>query len=116
MDENSGQIISIHERLIQKFVESIRPPEDIRDRLDIGYTFTDQVLIIFEIRPNWRDENDSIQSPVAKSRFVKSKGIWKIYWRRASGKWELYDPHPEEKDLTQVLNIIKEDTFHCFWG
>ena len=106
----------IHERIIQQFIQEKRPPEEIRDKLDLGYSFENQVLIIFEIRPNWMNKKEKIQSPFAKSRFIKSRGIWKIYWRRASGKWELYAPNPEVKNISKVLQIIDEDAYGCFKG
>ncbi|MFZ5430428.1 MAG: DUF3024 domain-containing protein [Bacteroidota bacterium] len=36
-----------------------------------------------------------MNSPIAKARFIASRNIWKVYWMRASGKWETYKPEPE---------------------
>jgi len=114
MTEN--KTIDFTESLIRQFVESKRPPKDLRDKLDIGYTFTNNVLEIFEIRPHWNNPSEKIHSPIAKARYIKSKRIWKLYWMRASGKWEAYEPDFEVKITERLLQIISEDNYGCFWG
>ncbi len=41
---------------------------------------------------------------------------WNLYWMRASGKWELYDPFPESTHLGKIIEIINEDKHGCFHG
>lgn len=111
---------------IKAFVEVMRPEElEIRKKLDIGYTFEKQDLIISEIRPGWKqnskgdfeyDFEKKLHSPRAKAKFVKSQNLWKIYWKRANNKWEAYKPHPVVETLAEFFNIIKEDDYGCFWG
>lgn len=110
------QIINIIEGEIQKFIDSIRPPIDIRDKVDIGYTFQNNALQIFEIRPRWDNRNKTIQTPIAKAKFVKSRGIWIVYWKRASGKWERYQPNPEVNELSLFFEVLVTDEYGCFWG
>jgi len=114
--KDDKQIVSFHEKIIQNFIESKRPPINIRDQVDIGYSIKDQVVEIFEIRPIWNDKGNKITIPVAKSRFIKSRSIWKVYWNRANGNWDLYKPMEEVKDLSEFLKIVDEDKFGCFWG
>lgn len=54
-----------------------------------------------------------IFSKTAKLTFVKSRNIWKLYWRRASGLWHLYGEYPT---LDEAVQIIDGDPDHCFWG
>ena len=70
--------------------------------------------VLIETRPSW-DGSDSpwTRNPVAKIVFVKSSGILKLYWMRASGKWNLYK---ELKSLNDVINALKDDVHGCFWG
>jgi len=47
---------------------------------------------------------------------VKSLKIWRLYWMRASGKWELYTPMPESPILEKLLACVDEDINGCFKG
>jgi len=49
-------------------------------------------------------------------RYVRCHDIWKLYWKRASGKWELYGPEGEANDLTELMVIIDRDDYGCFFG
>jgi len=111
-----NKTVDFFENQIRTAVEKMSPPEDIRDKLDIGYRYTNRTFEIFEIRPSWANNKEKIESSVVKCRYLLSKSVWKIYWKRANGKWEAYPPNPEEKYLTRVFEIIKNDTHGCFWG
>jgi hypothetical protein len=106
----------ILEQEIKQFLKEIRPPIEIRSKLDIGYSFIENSLEIFEIRPRWDDPSIIMNSSVAKTKFIKSKNIWKIYWKRANGKWVIYDPKPEVKTLSEFFKILKKDEYCVFWG
>lgn len=112
-----GKEISISEAYIKQFVEGLRPEDhEIRKQLDFGYSWEKNTAILYTIRPFWNNPNELIQSDFAKIRFTKTTNSWSLYWMRASGKWELYDPHPIADNLQDLLAIIKEDQFHCFFG
>ncbi len=108
--------INLVEIQIKEFVESIRPPVDIREKVDIGYKFQQNTLELFEIRPKWDNQNEKIQSSFAKTRYVKTQEHWKIYWMRASGKWESYQPNSEVKTINDFFEVISEDKHGCFFG
>ncbi len=120
-EQKSSKIINMVERKIQNHLEKMRPEIGIRDKVDIGYSFKDQTLELFEIRPFWNPDTGmttdrKIHSPFVKTRFIKSRNIWKIYWLRASGKWEVYEPKPEVKDIDDVFDTVNEDKYYCFRG
>lgn len=111
-----SKVVNFNDKIIQNFIEERRPPVELRDRLDLHYTFENQVVEIFEIRPFWNDPSKKDINPIAKSRFIKSKNVWKIYWLRGNGKWNIYKPHEEAKDLSEFLEVVDIDQFACFWG
>jgi hypothetical protein len=39
-----------------------------------------------------------------------------IYWMRANDKWEAYKAHSVASNLQKLLDVIKEDKYHCFFG
>lgn len=88
----------------------------MRDKVDIGYNFCDNTLEIFEIRPQWDNEKEKNHLPIAKAKYIKSRNKWNIYWMRANGNWERYEPNLEINELTDFFEILKTDKHGCFWG
>ena len=48
-------IASVEIEEIENYLSYIRPNEEMRAQLDIGYRIEKQSVIIFEVRPDWRD-------------------------------------------------------------
>jgi hypothetical protein len=110
------RILNINEKTIADYIQTKRPPAEVRDQLDLGYSFKNNEAILFEIRPDWNDESKKNQYPFARCKYVKTQQIWKIYWMRASGKWELYEPNPTVADIHSFIEIIESDEYSCFFG
>lgn len=108
--------INFEQKIIENYIESIRPPVEMRNKVDIGYTFEKNEVLIFEIRPDWIDETIYHQYPYVKAKFVTSQKIWKIYWLSVSGKWELYQPNPTVHNIQSFIEIVEEDEHGCFRG
>ena len=109
--------IDINESTIKKYVEALRPEEpNIREQLDFGYSYDGRVVILYEIRPFWNNPEQIQHNAFAKIRFYKSRKEWNLYWMRASGKWELYEPFPKSTHLEKLVEVIKEDKHGCFFG
>jgi len=104
------------EKAVSAFVEKRRPPAHIRSQLDLGYRLTGQSVEIFEIRPDWRDATQTIEEPVAKATYVRSRHVWKVYWQRADLKWHRYNPDPEVGGIDDFLRIVDADEYCCFFG
>jgi len=102
--------------VVAAFIEKRRPPDDIRPRLDLGFRITDQSIEIFEIRPVWNDPTRKRESCVAKATYVRSRGLWKVYWVQADLQWHSYHPKPAVRRLQQFLELVDKDAHHCFWG
>jgi hypothetical protein len=98
-------------------VESIRPKDpEIRKQVDIDYSYDGKIFILFEIRPAMMDPETIVHLEFAKIRFYKSRQEWNLYWKRASGKWELYEPFPESSYLEKIIEEIEADVYGCFFG
>lgn len=104
------------EKIVGQFVESRRPDPSKREQLDISFKISGQSFEILEIRPQWDNPDKKIEGSVAKATYVKSKKIWKLYWQRADMKWHGYEPFRESKSLEEILEVIKQDQYGCFWG
>lgn len=104
------------EKLVGKYVDYKRPAPQIRSEVDLAFRVIGQSFEIFEIRPQWDDPNKTIEAPIAKATFVKSKRRWKLFWMRSDMKWHAHTPIATAKSLEDALNVIEEDAYHCFWG
>ena len=104
------------EAAMSDFMAKRRTPVEIRDKLDLAYRIEGQSVVIFEIRPFWRDPSKTIEEPAAKATYVRKTVRWKIYWQRADMKWHTYPPHLEAMFFDEFLAIVDEDEHGCFWG
>ena len=103
------------EKIVGAFC-SRRVSERARNQLKNGFRIEGQNIFLYESRPRWDDPSEWVDRDFAKITFVKSRGIWKLYWMRASGKWMLYEPNKESRDLSHLISTIDEDRHGCFFG
>lgn len=109
--------IAGHTALIEQlFWAKRRPPLRSRDQIREGQRFDGHSIELFFVRPVFNDPSRHIEESIVKVQFVRSRGIWRIYWKRADGKWHSYQPFPEARSLADVLRVIDEDACHCFFG
>ena len=104
------------EKALDALLASRRPPAHIRDELDLQYRIENQSVVIFEVRPEWRDPTKKIEIAVAKATFVKSQNLWKVYWQRQDLKWHAYPLQPEVKHISDFVALVDEDASACFFG
>ena len=108
----TADIIESCENLLQKR----RPPENIRQQVDLNYRIENQSVLIFEIRSRWDNKDEFFESPIAKTTWVKSKNHWKVFWMRSDLKWHVYKPNPALKAISEFVELIDRDKYGCFWG
>jgi hypothetical protein len=109
-------VFNVNEKRIADYIQAKRPPVELRDQLDLGYSFKNNEVILFEVRPQWNDESKMNEYPFARCKYVKTQQIWKIYWMRASGQWELYEPNPTVTDIDSFIETVESDAHSCFFG
>jgi hypothetical protein len=103
-------------KTVRAFLETKRPAVELRTKLDFGFRFHDQSVELIEIRPKWNGKPGKTEHAFAKAKFVKTMGIWKVYWMRGNLKWNPYEPAPSVGSLEAFLTLVGEDTHHCFFG
>lgn len=109
---NTAEVIEV----LENYFDKIRPPEKLRDELDIAYKIDNQSVIIYEIRPLFNNPDIKIEADIAKATWVKAKGYWKIFWERADLKWHACSPHPIAKTIREFVEVVEVDKYGCFWG
>lgn len=103
------------EKIVSSFIEAHRPDAHMRKKLDLGFRIDGQSIEIFDIRPSWKHPEKLMELPVAKTTYVKSQKVWKIYWIRQDLKWHRYDRLPEVRTIEAFLNELSLDPSACFW-
>ncbi len=82
-----------------------------------GELTTGQSVEIFEIRPARRGPADEKhESAVAKATYVRTCGVWRVFWQRRDLKWHGYEPRPEVKSIDEFASLVAEDARACFFG
>lgn len=67
------------ERQADAYVQSRRPPPQLRDQVDIAFRIHGQSIEIFEIRPAWRKPGVTIENPIAKATYVRTREAWSVF-------------------------------------
>jgi len=94
-----------------------RPPPQVRPKLDLGFRVKGHSVEIFEIRPAWRGPaGEMSESAVAKATYVRTRGVWRVFWQRRDLKWHGYEPRPEVKSIDEFASLVSEDAHACFFG
>ena len=102
------------DKFIKNIEEFFKVPEQVADKIKNIAEKVRGGYVLIETRPRWDDPSALwTKSEIAKIIFHKPTEIWRIYWKRASGRWELYGKY---KSFNKVLTIIKKDPHGCFWG
>ncbi len=97
-------------------ISKVRPPEPVRNEVDVTYRIHGQSVEIMEIRDRWDNPGEKIEVKVAKATYVRKQGVWKVFWQRADLKWHRYVPHPTAKNIDEFVAIVDQDECACFWG
>ena len=105
-----------YERLAALFAEKHRAPPHLRHELDFSFRIEGQSVEFFEVRPSWQDKAKKLEHPVAKATYNKTKKTWRVFWRRADGRWHSYPPSPEVATFEEFLDLLGKDEHTCFFG
>ena len=93
-----------------------RSPTHLGNEFRLEYRVNGHEVEVVERRANWRGSGSPTETPVAKLKFVRSTGEWRLYWMRADQKWHGYKPMPASFDLSDLVDEIDEDPNACFFG
>jgi len=101
---------------IGAFIEKRRPPVHIRPKLDIRADINGSEVVIYHLRPHFENAHEILELPFAKAKWIDSHQVWRLFWMRASGKWNAYQPFPQTKTIEAILAEVDRDPHGCFFG
>lgn len=93
-----------------------RSPGHLKDKLRLEYSVKGHDVVIVERRPRWDNQSEWTESPVAKLKFIRSVGKWRLYWMRADMKWHEYPGLSSSTRLDELVQEIDADPLACFFG
>ena len=93
-----------------------RPPLHLRDEVREGQRIEGSEVELFMVRPRYSDPTQQIEESIAKARYIRTRDVWWVFWKRADLKWHRYAPCPEVKTLEAFLRLVDEDALCFFWG
>ena len=103
-------------KILDAYLASNRPPDSLRDKVDLAYRIIKQSVELYEIRPRWKEPTVKIEEPFAKATFVGTRKQWKVFWMRSDRRWHGYEPMPLVSSLESFLDLVKRDPHGCFHG
>ena len=95
-----------------------RVPDDAREQVRVELEEGRQQVTIVERRPPWRDDDgpEWDRLPVARLRYVGTTRLWRLYYRRHTGRWERYPLLGPTRRVAELLDEIDRDPICIFWG
>ncbi|ROU07556.1 DUF3024 domain-containing protein [Lysobacter enzymogenes] len=75
-----------------------------------------QAIEIYSARTAYDYSGEVIEIPIVKFRYVRTQQVWQLFWSRASGKWQGYEPMRKAEDLAELVEEVWRDSHCCFWG
>ena len=103
-------------RAVGVFLEKRRPPEEIRPKLDYEIHISGSTVQLVEVRPSWKNKTQFTKLAFAQARWVASRQVWRLYWKRRDLRWHSYPEFPETKTLEEALAEVDRDSRGCFFG
>lgn len=101
---------------MEAFLEFKRPPEEIRDKLDLQYKIEKQSIIIYELRPRFNKPSEIMEIDIAKATWVNTQQCWKVFWKRADLKWHAFETEKPIKTINEFTTLVANDSYGCFFG
>jgi hypothetical protein len=103
------------QRSVGKLCERRSPPPHLRHEISVEYRVEGHAVTVFERRPKWRGQGFT-EGGVARLRFVRRAGEWRLFWQRADLKWHSYTPLASSAELSELVAEIEKDPHACFFG
>ena len=116
MPFTDNEIAEHNATLEAQFWKHRRPPLHLRDKVREGQRIEDTSIELFLARPAFNRPGEWIEEAIAKVKFIRSRSVWQLFWKRADGKWHRYPPCPDAASLAAALRTIHEDAHCCFFG
>ena len=93
-------------------------PSVVRDEVRVEVDVAARHLTIVECRPPWRADVGAewTRFPIARLRYVKTSGVWSLFWRDRNLRFHAYDLAAPTASIEELLAELDRDPTAIFWG
>jgi hypothetical protein len=92
-----------------------RVPQHLHDQLRVEVDLDGRDAVVVEVRPPWDGVGGETRDPVARLRWLTSRGVWQLFCLDGDLVWRRYGPRPEGS-LDELLAELDTDPTCLFWG
>jgi hypothetical protein len=93
-----------------------RCPPKFHNEVRLRYRVTRHEVLIDEARAGRKETSRWTEQGIAKLKYIRSAGEWRLFWRHGSGLWQSYEALPDSPDLAVLVAEIDRDPNGCFFG
>lgn len=97
---------------------SEKVPAHARGEVRVEVEVAERHLTVMECRAPWRPEMGAqwTRFPIARLRYVKTTGLWSLYWRDRNLRFHTYDLVAPTARVAELLDELDRDPTAIFWG
>lgn len=93
-----------------------RAPAAVRDKIRVGFRIKGGEVVLFEERPAFQPPHEWLEMVVAKFKYVRSQGLWRLYCQHRDRRWHSYEALPASPSFARLLDEVAADPTGIFWG
>jgi len=92
-----------------------RIPDHQRSQVKLLYEMRGFEVKLCEARP-FRGSHVWTEGQVARLKYDPETIRWQLYFRTPSERWRKYPAAEPTNNLKALVDLIRDDPFHLFWG
>ena len=97
-------------------VREDKVPLHVRDKVKLCHRTEGNSIILFEFRKSLMKADHWHEVPIAKFKYIQSRGCWQLFWMTRALEWRRYNELPEAATFKELFQEVEADPLCCFWG
>jgi len=103
------------QRLFKNYCNE-RIPLILQGKLKLEFRIHDSEVVLFESRVHYRQVDVWYTTSVARFLKDSENNVWRLFSADRNDDWVAYLPHPYDRNLEQLMDVVNEDVTGIFWG
>ena len=103
------------DRTVGELSRRCSPPEHAEEVRTV-YEVEGHSVTMYEERPPLDGVGEWTRGGIARFRFSRSRGEWRLYWMRQDLRWHRYVPDDMPADLDSLVPVVEADKYGAFFG